>query len=422
MAFRRISDSSLVVLSVLLATLALGVTSASGATLPAVRQGPVSQTVEEGSTAVFSVDADEDSPPAEDIVSGQRGVAERSAGDQADEFIKYQWMRNGKPLVGSSEAVLVIRSASPASAGSYRCVLSNSAGSVTTEEAVLGVVATSCPGHLTMVSCRSFSGNGGKRMIAGFVVGRSSMRGSMPVVLRASGPSLLSRGVTRALPDPLLVLREQGVFIGANRRWSGNTQVAFAAAAAGAMDWDDAGSHDSALVETLPCGAYTAEVFGDKGDTGFAASEVFDTRPLAQYARDSARLVNVSLRSPVGLGPNIPIMKFAVGGTTAVTLLIRGMGPALSALGVAEVLRTPALLLYRLNGDGTQTWLQSNARWGGKRYMSEIADRIGAFPWKGASEADAAILLTLPPAEYLLILAGGNGETGVAIMEIYEVP
>jgi hypothetical protein len=115
-------------------------------------------------------------------------------------------------------------------------------------------------------------------------------------------------------------------------------------------------------------------------------------------------------------------MQFSVSGTTSVTLLIRGMGPALSALGIADVLKTPSLLLYRVNGDGSQTWLQSNTRWGGKRYLSEIAGKVGAFPWKGALVADATFLMTLPPAKYLLILAGDHGETGVAIMEIYEVP
>jgi len=422
MASRKLLDSSLVACAVLLATSALGVKCASGATLPVVRQGPSSQTIEDGSTAVLCVDADDDSSQSKGSESARPGAAEQPAADHAGGYVKYKWLRNGEPLVGASEAVLVIRGASTASSGLYRCVLSNSAGSVNTDEAELRVVEASCPGHLTMMSCRSFSGIGGKRLIAGFVVGRSSMRGSMPLVLRASGPSLLSRGVERALPDPLLVLREGGAFIAANRGWSGDMRVSSAAGAAGAMDWDDVMSSDSALVETLPCGAYTAEVFGDKGDTGFAAADVFDTRPPSQFTRDLARLVNVSVRSPVGLGANVPIMKFAVGGTTAVTLLIRGMGPALSAHGVAEVLATPSLLLYRLNVDGSQTWLQSNTRWGGKPYLSEIADRIGAFPWKSVSEADAAILLTVPPGEYVLILAGADGETGVAIMEIYEVP
>jgi len=98
------------------------------------------------------------------------------------------------------------------------------------------------------------------------------------------------------------------------------------------------------------------------------------------------------------------------------------MGPALRSLGISRVLETPSLLLYRINGDSSQTWLQSNTRWGGKHYLSDIARKVGAFPWKSDLTADATILLTLPPADYLLILAGANGETGVALMELYEIP
>jgi hypothetical protein len=349
-------------------------------------------------------------------------MAEQSAEDRASADVTFQWLRNGVPLAGALESVLVINNASSTSAGSYRCILSNSAGSVTSEGAVLRVVEALSPGHLTMMSCRSFSGVGEKRMIAGFVVGRSTMRGTMPVVLRASGPSLVARGVERALPDPSLVLRDPNGIMAVNRGWEGDKQVASAAAAAGAAAWDDLRSHDSALLRTLPCGAYTADVFGENGDTGFTTAEVFDPGPLSQFTRDSARLVNVSVRSPVGFGSNIPVMTFTVGGATSATFLIRGMGPALTALGIAEVLKSPSLLLYRVNDDGSQTLLQSNTRWGGRRYLSGIAEKVGAFPWKSTLAADAAILLTLPPGEYVLILAGARGETGVSIMEIYEVP
>jgi len=422
MHFRSLPGLSRAFFPALLAMVAPAVNSASGVGPPVVGQGPSSQTVLDGATAVLSVDASEESATAEDRGSSLSGTSGQSAADRAGAEVSYRWLRDGVPLVGASEAVLLIRNASPASAGAYRCILSNSAGSVVTDAAVLHVVGASCPGHLTMMSCRTFSGLGEKRLIAGFVVGCSTMRGSMPLALRASGPSLVARGVERALQDPALVLREPGGIVAVNRGWAGNEVVASAAAAAGAAAWDDVSSRDSALARTLACGAYTAEVFSDRGDTGFAVAEVFDARPPSQCTRDSARLVNVSVRSPVGLGPNVPVMRFAVGGTTSVTLLIRGMGPALAALGIGDVLRTPSLLLYRINGDGSQTWLQSNTRWGGKRYLSEIADKVGAFPWKGSPEADATLLMTLPPSEYLLILAGATGETGVAIMELYEVP
>jgi len=412
----------MMVCSMILATSAPAFDAAAGATVPVVSRGPDSQTVAIGATVVFSVDSDEDSLGNKEQGSSLPGVDEHPATDRPGANVKFQWLRNRVPLKEESDAVLVLKNASSADAGSYQCILTNSAGSVTTEEAKLRVIGDSCPGHLSMMSCRTFSGAGEKRLIAGFVVGCSAMRGSMPVALRASGPRLAALGISRALTDPVLVLRDEDKVIAVNRGWAGDKLVASVAEVANAPEWDDPSSRDSAMVRTLPCGAYTAEVFSDKGDTGFAEAEVIDARPPSQFTHDSTHLVNFSVRSPVGLGPNVPVMQFSVGGTTSVTLLIRGMGPALSALGIADVLKTPSLLLYRINGDGSQTWLQSNTRWGGKRYLSEIADEIGAFPWKGALVADATILMTLQPAKYLLILAGDRGETGVAIMEIYEVP
>jgi hypothetical protein len=35
---------------------------------------------------------------------------------------------------------------------------------------------------------------------------------------------------------------------------------------------------------------------------------------------------------------------------------------------------------------------------------------------------DAALLVTLPPALYTVHVAGKNATTGVALLEIYEVP
>jgi hypothetical protein len=32
------------------------------------------------------------------------------------------------------------------------------------------------------------------------------------------------------------------------------------------------------------------------------------------------------------------------------------------------------------------------------------------------------LLLTLPPGQYTAIVSGGNADTGVALVEVYEVP
>jgi len=418
---RNINRSSFsIVCPVFLAIVAATVDLARGVTPPEVGQGPCSQTIEEGATVVFSVDAVDDSQNPNVDGNTDIGAAASQDSDHGGEATKYQWLRGGTPLVGASESVLIIKNASSADAGSYRCSLSNSAGSVLSDVATLHVVKASIPGRLIRISCRTFSGLGEDRLTAGFVIGSTSMLGQAPVSMRASGPGLLDQGVERALPYPALVLRDTSGVIALCRGWAGERKLA--AGNTGTVEKPDALGRDSALNRALPCGAYTAEIFGDKGDTGFADAQILDASLPSQWVPGAAHLVNASIRSPVGLGPNVPVMRFSIGGSTSITLLIRGMGPALRSLGISRVLETPSLLLYRINGDSSQTWLQSNTRWGGKHYLSDIARKVGAFPWKSDLTADATILLTLPPADYLLILAGANGETGVALMELYEIP
>jgi hypothetical protein len=47
---------------------------------------------------------------------------------------------------------------------------------------------------------------------------------------------------------------------------------------------------------------------------------------------------------------------------------------------------------------------------------------VGAFAWTAPSSADSALLLTLPPGAYTAQVSGFSGDTGVALVEVYEVP
>ena len=102
---------------------------------------------------------------------------------------------------------------------------------------------------------------------------------------------------------------------------------------------------------------------------------------------------------------------------TSKTVLIRGSGPALSAFGVPGVLPDPQLQLN--NSTGT---IASNAGWGGNMQLAAVADSVGAFSWGSAPTPDSALLVTLPPGGYTVEVAGSSGDTGVALVEVYEVP
>jgi hypothetical protein len=372
------------------------------AAAPVVSREPMSQVMAPGDTVVFSAEASEEDSPALELT--------------------YQWYLGSAPVPGASVAHLVIHGATARDAGSYTCLIGNSSGATRTQPALLEVRSTANPGRLVRISSHTFSGTGENHLIAGFVVGGGTSGGDLAVLIRASGPSLAGPDEPRALPDPVLRLRTPDGIVGFNRGWKGDPKIANLASALGASPWESASSHDAALVEDLPVGAYTAEVFGDEGDTGFASVEVFDATPPEQYRPTHPRLVNLSTRSPIGKGSNILTTGFDIGGSTSRTVLIRGAGPVLAASGISNPLPDPSLLLYRRNSDASNDLLESNSGWRGDPAIVGAAASAGAFGWGTRATGDAAILATLPPGSYFVLLSGATGDTGVALAEVFDVP
>jgi beta-glucanase (GH16 family) len=132
---------------------------------------------------------------------------------------------------------------------------------------------------LSNISSRQFVGTGGNVAIPGFVIGGSV---PMTVLIRASGPVLSQNpyDISGTLPDPLLQLFESNsdgssTLVGSDAGWGGGAQIVATANSVGAYTWPDATSADSALLATLPPGAYTAVVSGASGDTGISLVELY---------------------------------------------------------------------------------------------------------------------------------------------------
>ncbi len=334
----------------------------------------------------------------------------------------YQWSFNGSPLSnggvvsGATSSTLVISGATSANAGNYACAATNPFGSVQSNSASLTVNTTTDIGRLINISCRAQVGTGGNILIAGFAVGGAGTSGSEPLLIRGSGPALAAFGVGGTLPDPQLQINSGPAVLGTNNGWAGSTQISSTASAVGAFPWGNASSHDSALIESLSTGPYTAQIAGQSGDTGVALVEVYDATPAGTYTPSSPRLVNISTRVQVGTGANILIAGFVIEGSTSETVLIRASGPALNAFGVPGTLPDPKLSLYAGN-----TLLGTNFGWGGNAQIIAAAAKVGAFGWGNPSSNDSAILVTLPPGAYTAQIAGASNDSGVALIEVYEV-
>jgi hypothetical protein len=327
----------------------------------------------------------------------------------------YQWFLGGVPIPGATDSTLLVSHLTAADSGEYYCVATNALGTATIT-ANVNLVSTADPGRLINLSCRSFAGTGANVLVAGFVVGGSGTTGSLPLLVRASGPALAPFDIANTLADPELLITDfnSRATLATNSGWNGSLLIALAAAEVGAFQWLDGSSHDSALLQALPGGTYTATVEGSSGDSGVALVELYDATLPGMYSPSNPRLTNISARTLVGNGSNVLIAGFAIGGDTSETILIRASGPALAQFGIFDVLPDPQLQLNDASGI-----IATNDGWEADPQIAAVSASQGAFPW-GPSH-DSAILVTLAPGSYTAVLSGASGDTGIALIEVYEV-
>ena len=222
--------------------------------------------------------------------------------------------------------------------------------------------------------------------------------------------------------DPRLDLYRGTILVQSNDNWGATTggtgSLANAFSAVGAFSLTSATSRDAALLVTLAPGAYTAHILTD-GAGGVGLAEIYDAsvNPNAEYQR----LINISTRGDVGTGENILIGGFIVTGNAPKKVLVRAIGPSLTAFGVGGALADPRLRVF--NGAAL---IAENDNWSAvpaeSTATAQAARDTGAFALANGSK-DAALILTLAPGAYTAQVSGADGtSTGVALIEVYEVP
>jgi hypothetical protein len=123
-------------------------------------------------------------------------------------------------------------------------------------------------------------------------------------------------------------------------------------------------------------------------------------------------LANISSRGFVETGDDVMIAGFVVaGGNGAGKVIIRALGPSLTQAGIARVLPDPVLSLHDANG------LQiSNDDW-----ADEQAAEIYATGIPPSSSLESAIVTTLTNGGYTAIVRDLNNDSGVALIEVYNL-
>ena len=133
----------------------------------------------------------------------------------------------------------------------------------------------------------------------------------------------------------------------------------------------------------------------------------------------NAALRNISTRAQVLTGDNVLIAGFIVTGNDPRQILLRGIGPSVKVNGqaVAGAMADPTIELHDAN-----TVVATNDNWKtndqtGQSQQAAI-ENTGAAP---TDDRESAIVKTLNPGTYTVVLRGKAGTTGIGVVEAYDL-
>ena len=259
------------------------------------------------------------------------------------------------------------------------------------------------PTRLLNISTRLLIEAGNNVAIGGFIISGSNPK---QVLIRGLGPSLTEAGVPNALPDPTLELHQGHSVIASNDDWRDTPNRAEIPNGFGPGD-----SRESVIVMTLPPGSYTVIEAGKNNGAGVGLIEIYDLD-----AAGDSMLVNISTRGLVQTESEVMIGGLILGdGTEGSTIVVRAIGPSLFNAGVSNALADPTLELR----DGNGELVRDNDNW---RDNADQANQLTAIGLAPENNLESAIVASLPPGAYTAIVAGKVGATGVALVEVYNVP
>ena len=276
---------------------------------------------------------------------------------------------------------------------------------VTLASAELYVSGTTPAAQSLNISTRLAVGTGDDVLIGGFII-----TGNAPkmVLLRAIGPSLANANppVVGALADPMLELHEPGGTVVTNDNWKDSQEQAITDT--GIPPGNDL---ESAILETLAPGAYTAIVSGNNNGTGVALIEAYDLQP-----ESDSKLANISSRGKVETGDDVIIGGFILGpdGLPNAKVVVRAIGPSLVDAGVMGALQDPTLELH----DSSGNLIASDDNWREDSAQEAELEADGLAP---TDDRESALDVTLAPGAYTAIVSGKDGTTGIGLVEVYDL-
>ena len=140
--------------------------------------------------------------------------------------------------------------------------------------------------------------------------------------------------------------------------------------------------------------------------------------PASTPVSPASRIVNLSSRALVSAGENALIVGVVVADTASKRFLLRGVGPALGAFGLADYVRDPKLSVFR-----GATEIAANLAWESGPDAARLpgyAKSVGAFPLPAGSR-DSALVGQLAAGAYTVQVTTTAAQPGVGLAELYEL-
>jgi len=143
---------------------------------------------------------------------------------------------------------------------------------------------------------------------------------------------------------------------------------------------------------------------------GFEADIIGVVQAYDLDSSANSKLANISTRGFVSTGNNVLFAGTIVVGPGTQEVIIRALGPS---TGVTGAMADPTLELH----DGSGALLEANDNWVDSPNKQAIIDSTIA----PTNDLESAIVRTLSPGNYTVILRGVNNATGIAVVEAYSL-
>ncbi len=161
----------------------------------------------------------------------------------------------------------IVRTLAP---GAYTALVDGKNGGTGTALVEVYDLSPTSDSTLGNISTRGAVGPQSDVIIGGFII--SGTTGTTRVLVRTLAPSLISAGVTNAMPDPMLELRDaNGTLIAANDNWRDGPEAEIEES-----NLAPTNDLESAIITTLPSGPYTAVIHERNGQPGIGLFEVYN--------------------------------------------------------------------------------------------------------------------------------------------------